>query len=141
MVTRNRIFKSPGLTLGQQIGRMSVSYPGFRGRLVRNSIQWDGELQPTPMSNTYSVRIDYVLRDRPKVWVVRPNLSETRRAVRIPHTFSNGSVCLHLHSDWTPKMFVAETIVPWLSLWLFHYEVWRATGVWHGGGHEPGSIP
>jgi hypothetical protein len=36
-------------------------------------------------------------------------------------------------------MSIAATIVPWLSLWLYYYEVWLATGAWEGGGisHEP----
>jgi len=84
------------------------------------------------MSETYSVQIDYAFPSRPRVWVVRPKLFDTQK---VPHTFGDGSVCLHLHSDWTPRMFVAETTIPWLSLWLFHYEVWLATEVWHGGGH------
>jgi hypothetical protein len=35
-------------------------------------------------------------------------------------------------------MSMATTIVSWTSEWLLHYEVWRATGAWTGGGHEPG---
>jgi hypothetical protein len=136
MVTRSQIFKYSGRTIAQQLGRMSTSYPSFRGSLTRNSIRWTGMLQPTPMSETYSVQIDYPFHRRPKVWVIWPKLFESETKEKIPHTFSDGSVCLHLHSDWTPRMFVAETIIPWLSLWLYHYEVWRATGTWHGGGHE-----
>jgi hypothetical protein len=139
MATRNQFFSASSLTLAQQVGRMSATYPGFTGRLARNSARWTGTLQPTPISETYSTLIDYALRRRPKVWVIRPNLFDTTGNARIPHMFKDGSVCLHLHADWTPGMFVADTIVPWLSLWLFHYETWRATGIWHGGGHEPRS--
>jgi hypothetical protein len=31
-------------------------------------------------------------------------------------------------------MAVADTTVPWTALWLYHYEVWHATGEWLGGG-------
>jgi len=34
-------------------------------------------------------------------------------------------------------MSIASTILPWASEWLFHYEIWRATGEWTGGGREP----
>lgn len=34
-------------------------------------------------------------------------------------------------------MLIADTIVPWASEWLLHYEYWLSTGTWHGGGHEP----
>lgn len=32
-------------------------------------------------------------------------------------------------------MYISETTVPWLSLWLLHYEAWHAIGEWLGGGH------
>ncbi len=35
-------------------------------------------------------------------------------------------------------MTLADTILPWASLWLFYYEVWLATGEWVGGGEHPG---
>jgi hypothetical protein len=31
-------------------------------------------------------------------------------------------------------MLIATTIVPWLALWLFYYEIWRITGKWLGKG-------
>ena len=34
-------------------------------------------------------------------------------------------------------MLIADTIVPWTCEWLIHYEIWLATGEWHGGGEEP----
>jgi hypothetical protein len=32
--------------------------------------------------------------------------------------------------------FIADTLVPWASEWLFDYELWLATGEWYGGGIE-----
>lgn len=90
------------------------------------------------MSQNYMVRIEYTLRERPKVWVLRPPLHPRRPGQRIPHTFRDGSVCLHMNHDWTPAMFIADTVIPWLTLWLYYYETWKATGEWLGGGHEPG---
>ena len=34
-------------------------------------------------------------------------------------------------------MYVADFIPPWVSTWLYFYEVWYATGNWHGGGTHP----
>ena len=31
-------------------------------------------------------------------------------------------------------MLIADTIVAWTCEWLIHYEIWLATGEWHGGG-------
>ena len=56
----------------------------------------------------------------------------------IPHTYGNERPCFFdPKNDWRPDMKIAVTIIPWLSLWLFYYEVWRATGTWYGGGTHP----
>jgi hypothetical protein len=39
--------------------------------------------------------------------------------------------------EWTVGMSIANTIVPWTSEWLAHYEIWLATGDWQGGGEWP----
>ncbi len=113
---------------------MSVVHPTFKARISRNRVTWTGDLQPSPISETYAVDIQYTLRGRPKVTVLQPVLRMRPSGEKVPHTFSDGSICLHLHQDWTPMMFVADTTVPWLALWLYYYEVWHATGEWLGGG-------
>jgi len=134
---RNRSARFSALTLAQQLGRMSTTYPGFRGFLSRNRAVWTGTLCPGPISEPYAVEISYLPPKRPKVWVVEPHPVPLAQDARIPHTFPDGSVCLHLHEEWDARRFIADTIVPWLSLWLLHYEGWRVTGEWLGGGDEP----
>ena len=38
-------------------------------------------------------------------------------------------------------MSVVNTIIPWTSEWLLHYELWHATGKWLGGGHRNDAGP
>ena len=38
-------------------------------------------------------------------------------------------------------MYLAETILPWASEWLAHYEGWLYTGEWKGGGVHLYKIP
>lgn len=137
MARRNDFFRTPILSFAQQIGSMLRAHPIFQAKLRRSLVSWTGDLKPTAMSETYTVRIDYPLRRRPTVWVLKPQLRGLTPEGKIKHTFADGSVCLHLHEDWTAAMFISETIVPWLLLWLYHYESWHATGNWLGGGHEP----
>lgn len=134
MGRKSDFFKSAALSFGQQIGRMSSLHPEFQASVSRNCVTWTGRIQPSPMSNAYAVDIEYTLQRRPKVHVIHPKLRGRGPEEDIPHTFSDGSVCLHRHEDWTPMMFISDTIVPWLTLWLFYYEVWLATGQWLGGG-------
>jgi hypothetical protein len=116
---------------------MKVAFPELRPTIHRNKVSWHGALTPSPLSDAYETRIDYRFGTaRPKVWVLSPKLRKREDALKIPHTFGDGSVCLHLPGGWRPNLPIADTIVPWLALWLYHYESWLATGVWLGGGHE-----
>jgi len=136
-MARNKLLKPASLTATQQIGRMASTYARFHVGWARSVISWTGELQPSAVSEKYMVRIEYAFGRRPKVLVLKPKLRRRVSSQRIPHTFSDGSLCLHLHEDWTRAMYIADTIVPWTSLWLYYYEVWHAIGEWLGGGHEP----
>lgn len=40
-------------------------------------------------------------------------------------------------AEWDGSMLLAEVVVPWTSEWLAHYEIWLATGKWHGRGIHP----
>lgn len=103
-----------------------------------------GKLSATPITEEYEVRIEYREREIPKVFVDRPALmrrSETPD-VPIPHTYEANTPgaerpCIFLPgTDWDSTMVIARTILPWFRCWLLDYEVWRATGVWSGGGVE-----
>jgi hypothetical protein len=121
--------------MAQQVGRMARTYAGFRLSLHGNVARWTGPLQPSPMSETYRISVEYRLGSRPKVWILEPKLRCRKSQEGIPHTFSDGSICLHLQGEWSDATFVADAIIPWAALWLIHYEYWHATGEWQGGGH------
>jgi hypothetical protein len=93
-------------------------------------------MTPSPISATYTVQITYEPSKRPNVEVITPKLMSLP-GKRIPHTFSDGTLCLHLDHEWNSAKFVANTILPWTAFWLYFYEVWLLTGDWEGGGHEP----
>jgi hypothetical protein len=86
------------------------------------------------MSVRYTVRIEALPNRRPRVIVNSPPLVESAR--ELPHVFRDGTLCLCFSWQWDPTRPIARTIVPWTSEWLLHYELWRATSKWHGGGHE-----
>jgi hypothetical protein len=99
-------------------------------------VTWEGNFQPTPLSRTYRVRINYRPPRRPRVTVVSPRL-EVPRGRHLPHVFPGERLCLCYPEQWSATQPIAHTIVPWASEWLLHYECWLATGDWRGGGHEP----
>lgn len=105
-------------------------------RVKSGRLHWEGRLQPTPRSETYTVRIRYAPPSPPEVAVVEPRL-EVPEGLVLPHTFPGDRLCLYWRRQWDPSMSIAKTIVPWASEWLLHYELWKLTGQWHGGGHQP----
>lgn len=114
-------------------------FPGSTGGVRKNHLRWIASLHPTSLSEEYKVRLEYSLEKSPRVFVVTPELMK-RGEDRIPHRFSDGSLCLYLPGaqEWEKSMYLADTIVPWTAEWLVHYELWHATGDWHGGGVHPG---
>jgi hypothetical protein len=139
------------LTADQQIARMFAEYPGF---VVLHatpwSILWRGQLRP--FERSYEVQIVYsaislelagIERFKPHVEVVQPVLAPRLAApdVPIPHIFANKvfperpRLCLYRLAEWTPTLYIADTIMLWTVEWLVGYECWRATGIWSAGGH------
>jgi len=116
---------------------MRVTYPGFRVKNLRHSVVWQGRLQPSAMSNTYTVSICYRPPFRPKIHVLRPELRLHPGAKALPHVFAGNELCLYLAGEWTPEMSIADSIMQWISGWLYFYEVWYQTGRWLGGGTHP----
>ena len=107
---------------------------------ARSRLECIGVLQPTPTSDAYTVRLEYEPPARPSVRVLRPGLQLAKGKTKLPHVFPENNLCLHLNTDWRPDQKISEFIVPWISLWLYFYEVWLVTGEWFGGGHEPQTV-
>jgi hypothetical protein len=137
MAKRNSFFKQQPLPLAEQFRQMKLQWPGFSRSLHRSQVSWTGELTPTEMSDTYTIRVTYTPPRRPVVEVISPEL-KGRPGERIPHTFPGKKLCLHLHQEWVvANTIIATTVIKWAVLWLFFYETWLVTGTWEGGGHEP----
>lgn len=111
-------------------------------RLRRQVLVWEGQIQPSTLSDVYQLRISYRLGKRPTVIVYGDNLQRVDDP-KLPHHFhvdperKQIQMCLHLPGEFNDRMLLAKTILPWASEWLLHYEVWLATGEWYGGGVHP----
>jgi len=124
-------------TLIQQLAALERLSVTTRVTVERGRLGWTGELQPSPLSETYTVSISYATGERaPTVTVLRPEL-RAAGVDSLPHVYTQDRLCLYYPWQWTDDKLITRTILPWASEWLFHYEIWKATGTWHGGGHEP----
>ena len=107
--------------------------------IQRNCLIWQGDIMPTALSQTYTVRLSYKLARTPRVHVLKPELIAPE-GKRLPHTYSGKRLCLYFPGtgDWGGDMLLSNTIMPWISEWLYNYEIWLVTGEWYGGGIHPG---
>lgn len=124
------------LSVSAQALAMSEHYPTFTRTGTREHATWTGTVTPLAGCQSYRVQVRYTLGESPKTIVVKPELTDRGDGQPIPHRYSDGSLCLYwpAQKSWTPQKLIARTVIPWIPLWLYHYEVWLATGVWHGGG-------
>ena len=47
------------------------------------------------------------------------------------------NLCLYYPGEWNSTMNISDTIIPWISEWLYYFEFWSITGKWCGGGKHP----
>jgi hypothetical protein len=135
------------LSVRDQGAWMRHYQPSFKTEATNCALCSTGILQPTSASRKYLVKIVYEAGRRPAAYV--GGLRTREHGERIPHTYACNRPCLFYPAgrEWRSDMRIATTIVPWLSLWLYYYEVWLATGSWVGGGipHNPslddGDVP
>jgi hypothetical protein len=140
MATTNKFALGPApLPMHQQIWRMKALYPQFSSTWSCGSIQWVGTVQPTDLAEKYKIRVTYRLSSTPDVHVVTPALESRSATEVIPHLYEGKRLCLFLPRsfEWAATDYIADTTVPWATLWLHYYELWHATGKWLGGGQHP----
>jgi hypothetical protein len=125
-------FKKKALTLPHQSFKIIQRYPSFR---YSKKGYWLGKLRPSSLSPLYTVKIIYDWY-RPKVFILDPKIDDDS-----PHRYPDGSLCLYYPSDKSHHdgLFIADTIIPWTSEWLYYYEKWLEDEIWWGpeAPHSP----
>lgn len=103
------------------------------------------KVQPTEISKEYNVLLQYdSVQRKPQVYVSVEQLNIDDKE-NIPHKYGikniNGeeyvNLCLYYPGEWNSTMNISDTIIPWISEWLCHFEYWSITGAWCGGGKHP----
>ena len=132
------------LSLREQAKRIRAAWPSLDVEEGTNTLVVRGDIQPTPLTDTYTVRIEYKIGRLPRAYVETPKLTARDGARSIPHVYKDPEFrpCIFYPDgkQWANHRSLARTIIPWLALWLYYYELWHATGEWCGGGAEHGSI-
>jgi len=124
--------RARSLTLAQQAFGLRSVFPEATLRLGRQYLTWQGELRPSELSDPYLVKITYQLGRYPTVRPMNPAITDTDEFV--PHVFHDGTLCVHDERQWHPLMLIVDTFLPWTVEWLWHWEIFLATGKWYGDG-------
>lgn len=122
------------LNLGLQLAVIRHTFPATIGHIRRGELVCTVPLQPTAASRAYTVRMSHRHGKRPQVEVIEPQLELHPGADRLPHVYPGDQLCLYYDREWNDGLLLAHTVLPWASEWLLYYELWLATGSWHGGG-------
>lgn len=131
--------KSKILNIAQQMVAIKARYPRFEVSLCQGVLTAFGSMQPTERSVVYDIKIKYHMKGVPEVYVVNPQLNKNEKGEDIPHMYSQKRLCLYQpkYKEFKQSDLISDTIIPWTSLWLYHYEIWHITGEWKGGGEHP----
>ena len=127
------------LSMVAQIVRMSAKHPQLKLSLKGQTATWQGDWCPSELSETYQIRVRYTHCRRPIISILKPTLKIAKGKDKLPHTYLDGQldICIHEPEEWNSRLFVADTIMPWVSQWLRFYEYWEQTGSWEGKGTNP----
>jgi hypothetical protein len=118
------------LSMPLQVAAMREWFPQFHCQGSNKHVIWTGNLRRNSEAPEYTVRLEYVFRFSPKVYVISPEIIEDA-----PHTYrADNRLCLHhpCDLDWSAEKLIACTIMPWTVEWLRFYEIWLVTGEWFG---------
>lgn len=131
--------KKKKYNLGVQYGAIKSKYPEFVSTLSQMCITVKGQIRPTARSQFYTFKLKYRVGNSPDVSILDPILEKNFKGEDIPHVYPRKKLCLYYpgYKEFTSSMLISETVIPWISLWLYHYENWHLTGNWMGGGIHP----
>ncbi len=133
------MIRSRNKSIKEQVASLKRYYPQFRTSFTSpSSMLTVGFLQPTARSCVYHFELRYSLSGPPKTKILSPTLKKRVIGDAIPHMYEGENLCLYQpkYFEFKRTHYLSHTIIPWTSLWLYHYEVWHLTDEWLGGGEH-----
>jgi len=135
--------KNKRISLIVQSGTLKSFFPNSKiNRNKELSLKWRGILKPTPLSQEYLIELIYRRNKGVDIFVKEPKpLLLYKDEKTLPHVYSTEKqkLCLYFPNfkEWDVSQLYVDSLIPWTSEWLMHYEIWLSTGKWLGGGKHP----
>jgi hypothetical protein len=130
---------------------MAVRWPNFDHEVDQNGyVEFIGAVRP--FQKEYEIGIWWKVGSEFKPWVYLINPRLTPRVgqsyEQIPHLLyyeknpEMSGLCLFDPDgdEWSNKLLIANTTLPWAVEWLQFYEFWHFDGIWRGKSVGPESI-
>lgn len=132
----NTVYKEISEKLGMDTA-MEV-YQMFKGQQISFPVRvFNPERIQKIIVQEYTVKL-FAKQDTKvvNIFVVNPKITLFENGEKVPHLYSDGSLCLFYpkYNELSYTDLWTEALIPWTSLWLFYYEIWKETGEWLGGG-------
>ena len=133
--------KLKGIPSTEQLKRIRTEFPEIK--VLKSG--WDNfeivvQIRPTAISELYDVKIVYTENKWVKIFVINKTLELAENRTKLPHVCDSQKQQLCLYSpskkEWNAHNYIIDTIIPWVSEWLYYYELWLPEGKWLGGGHN-----
>ena len=135
VIPKNRKLKI--IPLQSQANRIKKLYTNWIVSVKNGKMACIGAVQPTVTSPKYFVKLEYSRKmNIPQIILLHPQMQK-RKGKWPPHLYKRKRLCLFYpkYKEWTKEKFISDTIIPWISLWLYYYENWLINGGdWMGGG-------
>jgi hypothetical protein len=138
-------------SLGAQHARMTNKWPALKlSRLKGSMVSWEGPIRGFQKQYVIEVFWDSASSEKPYVVLRDPPLQprEGKTFPEIPHLLfwperpELSGLCLFDPNggEWSNRLLIADTTIPWAAEWLLYYELWHVDGIWRGGGIGPESV-
>jgi|SRR5690554_770413 len=133
--------KLKGIPSTEQLKRIKTDFPDLNVlKSGWNYFEIVVKLRPTAISELYDIKIVYTENKWIKIFVVNKSLKTAANRTKLPHVYDSQKQQLCLYSpskkEWNAHNYIINTIIPWISEWLYYYELWLPEGKWLGGGHN-----
>jgi hypothetical protein len=105
-------------------------YSFLKCSIKANVLTCTGWIRLDNCSDSYKIRIEYVVGHEPKTTILWPIIVPSKHI----HMYRDRSICLHYPPDmpWNEKIMIYEYTIPWISEWVIYYEIYKITNKWEG---------
>lgn len=132
--------KTKPIPIALQYIKMKKDFNNWDIRLRNNILRCVGFIQPTPASISYKVMVKYKMSSEPIIKVLEPEIKTCPEEI-LPHVYEKDILCLYypVTKEWNKSKYISQFIIPWISEWLYYFEVWKISKKWFGRAikHKP----